>query len=340
MLPRLWTLTALVLGSCEQVREPEVLRGLAMGTTYEVKFVLPDQVSNRGFVETRIREELARFDAVFSTYDSESEISRFNRHDTGEAFSASEEFRDLAGRALELAQKTDGAFDPTLGPVLRLYGFGPGADEHPDRPSDALIDEARERTGWRKIRVTPEGSMFKADGGVELDLNAIAKGAGVDRISSALDALGCGSYMVEIGGEVRCRGIKPDGGDWTIGVRGPVDLEPRRQGLFIARVPLRDRAMATSGSYYQYRQLGEGRVHHILDPRSGRNAATEVDSVTVVAETCELADGLATALMVLGPKEGERVLARFADDDVRVLFHLRGSRTGAGRTVEHRWTFR
>ena len=333
MLPRLWTLTAILLGSCEEAREPEVLRGVAMGTTYEIKFMPSDTAQPEGVVGARITDELARFDAVFSTYDSDSEISRFNRHGVDGSFAASVEFCDVVIRALDVAEKTGGAFDPTVGPLLELYGFGPGADEDPDLPTEQMIREAKQRIGWRKIRVNASGSLLRVEQDVELDLNAIAKGTGVDRISGLLDSLGCESYMVEIGGEVRCRGLKPDGSDWTIGIRGSSE-----QGGFLARVPLRNRAMATSGSHFQFRDTDVGRVHHIIDPRSGSNFQSRVDSVTVVADTCELADALATALMVLGPQESEGVLARFAADDVRVLFSMSGP--GAPRTVGHRWDFR
>ena len=159
----------------------------------------------------------------------------------------------------------------------------------------------------------------------------MAKGTGVDLVAGLLDGLGITSYMVEIGGEVRCRGRKPNGAVWHLGVAQPGGVP----AALAEEVDLLDRAMATSGSYLQYRDIEGDRVHHILDPRTGRRPKTTVVSVTVNAATCELADGLATALMVLGPDAGEKLLATLGTDDLKVLFLLAGEK-GLERRV-HRW---
>ena len=307
-VPYLFSIALLLLGGgCQQPRAPFLFRGGAMGTSYSIKVSLPEG-ADPNVVRRVVQQELTRFDTVFSTYVEESEISRFNRHASEEPFAATEEFGTLVRHALELAEKTDGAFDPTIGPLLRLYGFGPGARTPEQEPDAAAIAAVQQRTGWQRLKVRTDGTLQKTHPDLELDLNALAKGTGVDRVSAVLDDLGCRSYMVEIGGEVRCRGIKPDGTRWTLGI-----ADPRRPGQpeFIDKVELVDRAMATSGSYVQYREFDGSPVHHILAPRTGRNPEGEVVSVTVIADTCELADGLATALMVLGPDGAGRVLRRF-----------------------------
>lgn len=299
------------------------LHGRAMGTAYTIKAVLASDEA-RLVLSDRVAEALREFDLVFSTYNSESEISRFNAHASVAPFVPSQQFRDLVVRAMELANATGGAFDPTVGPVLRLYGFGPGSKQPNDPPTGAAIEAAREHTGWQRLRFAPTGDLRKDIPTLELDLNAIAKGAGVDVVAAAIDAIGCTSYMVEIGGEVRCRGRKPNGRPWRLGVAQPGP--PGGPTGFADKVDLVDQAMATSGSYLQYREMGEGRVHHIIDPRTGSNAKSKVVSVTVIANTCELADGLATALMVLGPDGCAALLDRYSADGVKVLFLLDGER--------------
>jgi thiamine biosynthesis lipoprotein len=325
--------SASFVGGCQQ-SAPSIttLRGQTMGTAYTIKVVLPS-AKERLAVEGRLAEALDEFDLVFSTYNPKSEISRFNAHVTHEPFVPTRAFRALVVRALDLAKRTRGAFDPTVGPVLRLYGFGPGGKKPETPPNADAVEAARKQTGWQRIHLSQGGDLTKEIPTLELDLNAIAKGAGVDVVAKVLDGIGCASYMVEIGGEVSCRGRKPDGKAWRLGVAlpspagGPVD--------FADKVDLVDRAMATSGSYMQFRDLGKDRVHHILDPRTGRNAESKIVSVTVIAKTCELADGLATAMMVLGPDEGEKVLSTFAEDDVKVLFLVQGEKGIERRT--HHW---
>jgi thiamine biosynthesis lipoprotein len=316
-----------LLGSCTPSRSVTHFRGATMGTSYSIKVVLL-QDGDRNRARTAIDTTLAEFDLLFSTYNKNSEISRFNAYQGPTPFLASQPFADLVRRALKLAERTGGAFDPTVGPLARLYGFGPGAKDPRVPPTKAAIAVVREVTGWQRLKM--EGlQISKQPSKVELDLNAIAKGAGVDAVSRTLDELGSSSYMVEIGGEVRCRGSKPDGVLWRLGIS-----QPGGTG-FADKVDLRNAAMATSGSYLQFKQLGSTKVHHILDPRTGQNSDSKVVSVTVIAPSCALADGLATALMVLGPDRGEKVLAASDLRSVRVLYLLSGDSGIEQRSV--RW---
>ena len=293
----------LAAASCQHPVALHTLRGKAMGTAYTIKFARAG-ATDAGGVHAAITAELRRFDKVFSTYDPSSEISRFNRHQSLAPFPGSAEFIELVERALQIAERTEGAFDPTVAPVLRLYGFGPGAQKPAALPSDAELERARVHTGWSKLKVD-SGRLVKQHPRLELDLNALAKGAGVDRVAGVLDQLGVRSYMVEIGGEVRCRGRKPDGSAWVLGVADPKHPgEPE----IVDRVEVLDQAMATSGDYLQFRDIAGVRVPHIVDPRTGRAPRHHVVSATVLAPNCELADALATALMVLDPAHGQRVL--------------------------------
>lgn len=315
--------------SCSAPAEQE-LRGRTMGTTYSVKW--HGTATTRDVVRSRVEKELEHIEALFSTYRSDSEISRFNAYRSTEPFDASPEMAALVRRALAVAEKTDGAFDPTVLPLVELYGFGPA----PERriPAEAEVAAALERVGWRKLEVTTQGRLRKARPDLQLDLSGIAKGYGVDRVAAALVELGAAGYMVEIGGEVRCGGVKAGGAPWRIGIERPPEDGALRAILEVVEV--RDAAIATSGSYRNYVLRGGRFAHHVLDPRTGRNAPTGVLSVSVRAPDCTLADALATAFMVLGPEPAERVLDRFSTIPIGLLF-VRRAAEGGLETRRVRW---
>jgi len=319
-------LTALTCG--EVARREVAVRGVTMGTTYSVKYVGP---ASRGAVAAAIEDELAAVNAVFSTYDPDSEISRFNAHESLEPFAASAPFAALVREALLLAEQTEGAFDPTVMPLVELYGFGPGADRHV--PAGDEIKAALARVGHDKIEVDADGCVVKSVARVTIDLSAMAKGLGVDRVSERIRKLGATGSMVEIGGEVRCHGHKADGRPWRIGIERPnvatgeLDVDPIEPG---------EDGLATSGDYRIAFEQDGARVHHIIDPRTGHNAETPVFSVSVRASTCARADALATALMVLGPDGSEEVFRRVGDPALRVRFLIHGE-DGAVETRGVRW---
>jgi thiamine biosynthesis lipoprotein len=207
-------------------------------------------------------------------------------------------------------------------PLVRLYGF---AAEVPSGPPDAAaVDELRAFVGHELVRV--EGTrLVKDDPRVEVDLSAIAKGDGVDRLGAVLDGLGATAWLVEIGGEVRARGRKPDGSPWLVGVELPREGLPSGSEL-IRRLALEGAALATSGDYRLYREVEGRRVHHVVDPRTGLNATHDLAEVTVLAPTCARADALATALLVLGAEEGLELVERLRD--VEALFVRREGRGG------------
>jgi thiamine biosynthesis lipoprotein len=300
--------------------EPIHLKGQAMGTFFTVDYVGDVEPAK---VAGRIRTALDEWDQLFNTYREDSEISRFNANKSTKLIRMTPMFLLMVFEALEMADKTEGAFDPTIGPLLRLHGFGPGATK-PEAPrTDAQIAAAMKLCGYKQIERLPGRGLRKRIPDVELDLNAIAKGAGVDRLAAVLESdLGIQHFMINIGGEVRCRGQHPEGRPWRLGVETPGSDTPA------ATVDLEDEAMATSGSYRQFHSLHGKKVHHILDPRTGRNAQTNVVSVSVVASSCSVADGLATALMVVGPEGCEKILKQYPGCGLRVLFLLRGKDGG------------
>jgi thiamine biosynthesis lipoprotein len=251
----------------------------------------------------RISAELASVNERMSTYQADSELSRFNVAETTDWFPVSAELVRLTDTALAVSTLTNGAFDVTVGPLVNLWGFGPEvkADQ---LPSQAEIDAARARVGWDLLHTRVEPPALRKDRtDLYVDLSAIAKGYGVDRMAAVLEDVGITDYLVEIGGELRGRGRNAEGEPWRIAIERPD--AGRRAVLRV--VALTDRAMATSGDYRNFFELNGKRYSHTIDPATGRPVDHQLASVTVLAERCAEADAWATALLVLGPARGMTV---------------------------------
>jgi len=296
--------------------EPLVLefRGETMGSTYEVKVVDPSaHPGTRQAMERGIAGELDLVNFTMSRFDPESELYRFNQRRDTRPFAMSEAAIEVIAAARLVSERTDGAYDVTIAPLLRLWGFW---DRRPrtSAPTDAEIAAARAKVGWRLFEVDERAhTIRKLDPEVELDLGSIAPGAAVDRLSNMFEAFDYENYMVEISGEVRCHGLRPDRKPWRIGVEKPVP-----EGHEIEEVvELVNTAMSTSGDYLQFYLLDGERLSHTMDPRTGRPISHGLASVTVLHDECMMADAWATALDVLGPDEGyaaaerERLAALF-----------------------------
>lgn len=300
----------LLLTTCRSPEGPPALTTLGgdiFGTTWSVKVVAGSV--DPGRIDAAIRRELEAVDAVASTWREASEVGRFNRAATTAPLPASPALRLMVTQALDLAEASGGAFDPTILPLLGVYGFGPEASSAP--PTAEALAAARARVGWQKLTLTPDGALVKALPDLMLDLSALAEGVAVDRVAEALEALGLTQFLVEVSGEISSRGRRPDGTLWRVGIDTPVEGPPGSGGSE-AIVTLVDRAMATSGDYRQVKTMGADRVHHIIDPRTGESAEAGLTSVSVVAPTCAQADALATTLMVMGLEEGLPFLRRYA----------------------------
>jgi thiamine biosynthesis lipoprotein len=292
--------------------------GETMGTSYSI--TLSGKVKRSLFnkLSRRIEKELAEINRQMSTWDPESEISRFNHATNTEPFQCSEGFASVVARSLELSKSTNGAFDPTLQPMLNLWGFGSEGGER-QVPSDTEIENIKPATGWQKITTDGSSYLQKSDPAVSLALGAIAKGYGVDALAKILDEAGCENWFVEIGGEVIVKGINPKGTPWRIGIQYPTTnpMSSRLQGI----VNLSGDAAATSGDYHNYLEEDGEIYSHILDPRSGRAVLSDTASVTVVAPNCMDADGMATALFVMGAEEGLDWVEQ--QPDIEAMFLIR-----------------
>lgn len=300
----------LLLAACARFSQhvpaaaPTTLRGPTMGTTWSVKLVVPAQRSAEE-LQRGIQREVDTVVAQMSTYEADSDLGRYNRASAGTWQTLPPEFFGVLDYALSLSRDTGGAYDPTVGPLVDLWGFGPGAHLH-EVPSDAAIAAARERVGYARVHLDPATRRALQPGRVQLDLSSVAKGFGTDQIARYLEREGVTSYLVDISGELRAHGRRPDGGDWQVGIEKPgaaagaVDSTSEVERV----VRLRDKSMATSGDYrHFFEDAGRYYSHHV-DPRTGRPVGHRIASVTTVADECMTADAMGTAIMVMGADAG------------------------------------
>jgi thiamine biosynthesis lipoprotein len=296
--------------------------GETMGTTWAVRLAPPPGLA-RADVQAAIEEELARIILLFSHWEPRSELSRLNAAPPG-FWAVSEPFWGLLNAALDLADDTNGAVDPTLGALVDLWGFGPPGPRPldplagaPSLPLDEEIVAALAVSGWGRLRLNRDARAVQQLGGVRLDLSGIAKGHAVDRVSERLTALGATHHLVEIGGELRGAGVKPDGQPWWVQLeQAPGAPAPRTVAALF------DMAVATSGDWVRRFEVDGRAYSHTLDGRTGRPVDNGVASVTVLADTAMYADAMATALTVMGPDEGPEFAAAM---NLAAAFVVRGA---------------
>jgi thiamine biosynthesis lipoprotein len=287
-----------------------------MGTTYHIKVVAGAAESMSG-LEDQIERRLLELNQVFSTYIKSSEISRFNGlRRVGEKFEVSQDFIQVMRVARDIHRLSEGAWDGTVNPLVDLWSFGPTRHE-PRMPSSEAIKALLPRIGFAHIQIIEPHFLMKNEAAVTLDLNAIAKGYAVDQISGLVAAAGYKNYLVEIGGEVYAAGLRPDGQRWRVGIN-----RPQKDAAFNAVykvVSVFNQAFATSGDYRNFFELDGVRYSHVIDPRSGYPVSNGVVSVSIIADNCTLADGLATALMVMGAASGIRLVDRLPNVEAFVV---------------------
>ncbi|MDA8140479.1 MAG: FAD:protein FMN transferase [Desulfobacteraceae bacterium] len=294
------------LTACGGKRE-HLLSGKTMGTTYHIK-VTAGRWTDMAKVQIKVDECLEQVNQSMSTFRPESEISRFNAlNKAGQPFAVSTGFLEVMRVAQEIYRQTDGAWDGTVNPLVNLWGFGKKGPLQ-KVPAQTDIDTALGQVGFDRIQIDPKGYLIKKHADVTVDLASIAKGWGVDQVAAVLKGLGFTDYLVEIGGEVYAAGLRPDGTPWRVGINRPQADAPAEAVYKV--VPLSNRAMATSGDYRNFYKVEEKIYSHIIDPRTGYPIQNGVVSASVVAPDCTQADGLATAMMVMGPEKGIALLDR------------------------------
>jgi thiamine biosynthesis lipoprotein len=285
---------------CEAKQE-HLIQGRTMGTTYQVKVVTSSFGGISG-VKEKIDKRLEEINRSMSTYQKGSEISRFNRFkEVGPQFIISNDFFQVMRAGQNLHRLSGGAWDGTVKPLVDLWGFGRRGRQDKVPPNSeiaALLPDI----GFTNIDVVNPGFLVKKRAAVTVDLSSIAKGYGVDEVAALLRNLGYKDYLVEIGGEIFAAGHRQDGTRWRIGIN-----RPRADAAFdevYKVVEMVNQAFATSGDYRNFFEVDGIRYSHIIDPRSGYPVSNSVAGVSIVADTCTVADGLATAIMVMGHESG------------------------------------
>ena len=276
-----------------------------MGTRWSLVCVPPPGLSAER-IARGVQHALDRVVAQMSNWEAASDISRFNRAAPGSLVSLPAEFFHVLETALAIARVTRGAFDPTIGALVDLWGFGP-APAPRAAPSADAIAEAAARCGWHRLSIDRSRSSTTQPGGILLDLSGIAKGFGVDLVAQYLSRIGVRHFLAEVGGELRGEGVKPNGLPWWVDIEQPDGLE--LEGM---RIALHGLAVATSGDYRRFTERDGRRLPHSLDPQTGRPIVNGVASVTVIHPSCMAADAFATALSVLGPGQGMALATRLA----------------------------
>jgi thiamine biosynthesis lipoprotein len=289
-----FVLVILVLSGCSN--KPEVLNisGTKMGTSYHITIVA-DQLPPED-LEQQIERLLSKVDNSMSTYKKDSEISQFNRLPIGQAMTISQEFAEVVEISQKMWQLSNGAFDPTIGPLVDLWGFGPG-ERHDSIPSSQTIAMTKAKIGFDSV-VLKEQTLSKTKS-VALDLSAVAKGYAVDRVADLLEMLALPDYLVEIGGEIRVSGFNSDGIAWRIAMELPQLFAEVDRVINIT-----DIAVATSGDYRNYFEKDGVRYSHTIDPKTGMPIDHNLASVTVLSPSCAEADAWATAFSVIGAEQG------------------------------------
>ncbi len=281
--------------------------GGTMGTSYQITCLVPhDFEMEPEEVEKKISQTLSLVNQQMSAYDRNSLLSRLNAHEDAEAFEVPESLAKVLDEAISLNKMTQGGLDITMGPLVNLWGFGTGG-KRDIIPDSAEIASSMEKTGIDKIMVTEsDGRYFvrKKIPDISLDLASIAKGFGVDQVADLLESLKMEHFLVEIGGEIRCRGKNSRKEPWRVGIEKP-DIKGKR--IVEKVVSLTDMGMATSGDYRNYFEQNGKRFSHVIDPETGRPIAHHLASISVVHPSCMTADGLATGLFVLGPEKAMQI---------------------------------
>ncbi len=271
-----------------------------MGTSFHITVVDPAPDTSLDQLSTRIKDTLERIENIASTYRDTSDLGKFNLDASTDWISVSSELCSMVASAVAIGLQTGGAFDITMGPLVDLWGFGPG-EMSGTPPSEAAIEAAGVAVGLDKLEVDCEQSRLrKSVASMRIDLSGWAKGHAVDRLADLLDSTGMQNYLVELGGELRVRGHNAAHLPFAIAIEKPARADSH--DLTIIRVT--DTGIATSGDYRNFFEYGGVHYSHTLDPKTLRPVAHTLSAVTVIHPSTAYADAMATALLVLGPTDG------------------------------------
>ncbi len=292
-------------------KQEVLLQGRTMGTTYNIKVIVENDSVDIELLQEDIDAALVNLNQEMSTYIKDSELSRFNQLRSSEPVTLSKGLARVIKEAIRLGELSEGSLDVTVGPLVNLWGFGP--EFHLDNvPSDELLQQTKAKVGIENITLNGNQLSKKIDE-LYIDLSTIAKGYGVDLIAELVESKGIHNYLVEIGGELRLKGFKDTGELWHVAIEKPVSDERVVQQVIVPK----DNAVATSGDYRIYFESNGERFSHIINPKTGKPIKHKLVSVTVIHPSSLTADGLSTAMMVMGE---ERALKFAQDNDIAAYF--------------------
>ena len=307
------------------------IHGRTMGTFYGVK-VVGDFPGGQQALQTQVDSLLKHYNDEISTYDPNSSLSKFNQQQTTAPFPVSQDMADIMISVVRVGQRTQGVLDVTVGPLVNLWGFGP--DRRPVKiPTDAQITAARQRVGIQRLHVdvsADHAELRKDIPNMYVDLSTVGEGFGADKIADFLESRGVHNYLVEIAGASRSRGVNAKGEPWKLAIQKPTDELDEVQAI----VKPDGWAISTSGSYRNYYELNGQRYSHIIDPATGKPITHRLVSATVITPTALEADGLDTALMVMGP---EKAMAFAKQQHLAVYLVIK---TDKGFKAEYSETFK
>lgn len=303
-----------LFGLCGCSREVVSIQGETQGTTYHITIA---ERADAGSVRRAVTRRLQEIDEALSNYRQDSELSRFNRAPVGEWITLGADLYHVLRACERISRLSDGAFDITVAPLLDIWGFGP---QRAGRvPADADIAAAQAQVDFRYLELDPGAMRARKLRALRIDVNGIAQGYTVDALAELLLRAGHRNFLVEVGGELRLSGLSPRGTPWRIAIEKPSDgVGDVQQGIAGTAV-----GITTAGDYHDYFERDGRRYSHTIDPRSGRPITHNLASVTVIADSAEFADGMDTALEVLGPERGFELARRLG---LAAYFIVRGER--------------
>lgn len=315
-------LIVLIFMQCVEKNEEYTFnRGQIFGTYYSITYLHPKKAD----LQVQIEEKFKAFDNSLSTFNPNSIISRINTNDS--TVVTDDFFNTMYRMAYQVSEKSDGAFDITVAPLVNAWGFGFGNHDHSVSPD---LDIIMPYIGYKKIKLE-NNRLLKDDSRVMLDASAIAKGQSCDEIAKLLEENGCENYMVEIGGEIACKGLNPKGEKWHIGIDKPMDDPANEDSELQIILAISDVGLATSGNYRQFYVKDGKKYAHTINPKTGLPVDHNLLSVTVIASNCMQADAYATAFMVLGVEKSLEICNQFDDMECYLIY---SDENGNNKTVQ------
>lgn len=304
-------LLLLLAPSCKKTTTFDNFGGFAQGTTYSVTFENGGNIDPQE-LKSEVEKILKEFDLSLSLYVDSSILSKVNRN---EDVQVDRYFSEAFRKSVEISELSGGAFDITVGPLTKAWGFGPDGYRN---FSESKLDSLMRLIGMEKVRLE-NNRVIKTDTAIKFDFNAIAQGYSVDVVSEYLDSQGIRNSLVEIGGEVRAKGDK-NGVLWRIGIDRPEDNNNMPGNNLQAVVSMKDRSLATSGNYRKFYVEDGVKYSHTIDPLTGYPARNTLLSATILAGDCATADGIATACMVMGKDKAIEFLGQHSEYDAYLIF--------------------